>query len=498
MSDDEKKAYELTIAQRMERSFRGGNFTLTAFKNWLQYVRRGELTREFIKEHYLPVGMSFERCEAEVLIGELKEVLARCDSEDETFIVDSLTGLVISTPAETIEQPVATGHENEIVETELAHMIDGQSITHVSPTFDAAQNSWDRLTRRMREVGPEEFLELDSRNRRIKVKLAGGRAAEAVFTACAPQGEGLLHSDVLVFESQDRWQTPAWATSAYVEAELERIAAPGPNSDGKRWIYRSDGVGRICSMDDGITRTFYPPDSTRAETYGIFSASTEEWTKIKEASTLTVDMIEEAMKWPPPPAYPPLYLSPKAYAEIVKDVRLTFAIPASELGKVVESKPYPFITYYDFKESQRAQLKASIGSVSNVWRTAILESDRKSDDVIDALRHRYFEADDDRFKKQHDEVMAAAEAGAIQVVKDVDRHTHNLNGVPEFASREKWIETAGAALEHDIKITFKVAKNTAQRLPDIDVDRPKTCKDTCTMSDLLSHGHNPSCPEKKK
>lgn len=436
----------------------------TSFKAFLSHVRNGVITRELVSEAYLPVGMSFEMCEAEALMDELKEVLSRCQTSNEKkLIVDSLTALAKSESAaqslqkiqETWGTPPFRPNADDIFDTLRMHMMAGHSVSFVSPNQKRAERARERLLGLIRE----QMAESTVRHGRIEAKLPSGLSVFAQFGSCQPCGASAMHTEVVVLEMPGEWKVPDWTTAEKMQHEFEQIAAPSGNSQGRTWIYRTGPSGRIGCMDDGITKTFFGLDGGNQRSIDL--AAYELWSGSSLDKPLTAaDLVKanedirksfEKIDWLEPMRADKFFVSPSVYKKMVEDIHGHFKIDFD-----IEAKPdYTMLekcgifrgkAEFEDKPKEGVMLRSlDKGAVSNAWRTPVFG------------------------------VPAAAETVEFMPVDLKVQETVSVKFTPMDLKENDRIE-----------VKFTVPKATG-----------KTCKDTCTMADLLSHGHNPGCPEKK-
>lgn len=429
----EAKELKFNLDVDLYKSFRNAlgewrsGLTMTGFKAWLAAVRQGEVTRKFVEEHYLPVGVSFAELEAKVLMEELEAVFDRAGDERSAIVNDfhEWASKEQAHQATLNFQERRKKWDRALVDLAVNHLRCGHNVSFVA--FDVGQlqefrkRVADKLTK---GDSPPAAAAIEWRYGRLNVTLPNGTEVFMQSGTYLPHGASAVHTPVVILQDPSNWKAQGGITPAKMRAELEMIAAVDTTKNENRvWIYATDAFNRLVSENDGISTTFFKredqDDHPDAAVYSMWAGNSQK--------TLTEKDIREALDILPPVEYPPLFLSPQAYRKMVSETILeTFKLSPKNVEEVVGKS-----------------IAANLSPVLHPPKFV---------------------------------------PGEIEgVVLRPGSPTDSINVKFKVAGQDDPDTIA------KIKQQFKDAVGSSA----------KTCKDTCTMADLLSHGHNPGCPEKK-
>lgn len=401
--------------------------TMDGFKAWLARVRQGEVTREFVEEHYLPVGTSFAELEAKVLMDELEAVFDRAGGTRSKIVRDvhKWAGEEQALQATFDFREKRQKLDDKLLNLVVNHLQVGHDVSFVAFDVDQLQEFRKRLSDKLTMGATPPAASIEWRYGRLDITLVDGSKVFMQSGTYTPQGASAVHTPVLILQDPYNWKACRGMTPEKIRAELEMIAAVDTTKGENRvWIYTTDAYNRIVSENDGISTTFFKredqDDRPDAATYAMWAGNSQK--------TLTEKDIREAFDMLPPPGDSPLFLSPQAYRKMVSETILeTFKLSPKNVEEVVGKS-----------------IAANLSPVLHPPKFVPGEGEGC--------------------------MLRSSDSEAVAHLKAKYRV-----GEPSSHPDTKW--TA---------VTLKSEE-----------PMKKTCKDFCTMADLLSHGHNPGCPEKK-
>lgn len=234
----------------------------TSFKSFLREVRNGVISRETVKENYLPAGMSFEECEAEVLVEEMTDAFKRADLYSKDRIAKKLRQMAIEAEehvkheAKVIFDAETAQWHGEVYRRVVDHVLAGDSVAFIVPNKAALDRAHGSV---MALLAKEPAAIKGSPHNKYRYEIdSNGNHASVTFLIAQVYGASIgEHVPVVVMEDTDKWRVPNHMTADQFEAEFRVIAAPRDGATCGPFIYKSDAQGRVKSRHDGVSETFF-------------------------------------------------------------------------------------------------------------------------------------------------------------------------------------------------------------------------------------------------